>query len=134
MTKKNLIILVTAVGIIILVIAVILVAGSCNRRGTLKADSPENLARLARNAIGANNYTDFQALFTTATRAKVDQQAFGSLVQSMTDEALYADYVLMRLENGQLLLLYMTGPDEQGQYQLRDVRAVPVEMAELFNH
>ncbi|MEA4888496.1 MAG: hypothetical protein VB070_03415 [Clostridiaceae bacterium] len=134
MTKKKLIILASVAGILVLTIIIILIAGSCGRKQTVKADSAENLALLAKNAISANDYGAFQSLFTQGTREKVSQQSFGTFYQSITDDALYSNYVLMRLENGQMLLLYISGPDSQGLYHLQDVRAVSSESYDLFNH
>ncbi len=133
-TKKKLIILAAVAGILVLAIIVILIAGSCGRKQDVKPDSAENLALLAKNAISANDYDAFQSLFTQAAREKVNRQSFGEFNKSMTDDALYANYVLMRLENGQMLLLYLSGPDSQGLYHLQDVRAVSSESYDLFNH
>ena len=134
MTKKRLIALAAAIIIIILVVVVILASGSCGLEKAIKADSPENLANLTKKAITENRFTDLQDMFTDATREKIDQKTFDALYKATTAKALFSDYVLMRMENGQLVLLYVTGPDDEGMYKLQDVRLIPTEQHDLFNH
>ena len=134
MTKKTLLIIVAAAVVLVVVIAVILAIGALQKDKPIVPNNPDNLSKIAKQAIEQNDYLAFQALFTTQSKEKVTREDFAALSKIMTEGVLYSNYTLLRLENGQMVLIYMTGPDKDGLYQIQDVKTVPPAMYELFNH
>lgn len=134
MTKKTMLTIAAVAIALIVTVVIILVVRSGNRDKLVKPDNTNNLALLAKDAISAGDYQTFQALFTTQSKDKVTKEEFAALTGIMTEGALPSNYTLLRLENGQMVLLFMTGPDESGEYQLQDARILPAEFYEVFNY
>ena len=127
-----------SIALLILVIAATVVityyVRSCQDKADPKMDSPGNVAFLMTKALKENNFADFQSLLTEPARLQIDSNQFGTFQKLNTDKALYGTYALVRLENGRLLMVYMTAPDAAGNYKIQDVKLVPAEMNSLFNH
>jgi hypothetical protein len=120
--------------IAVLTIGTILVVRSCEDQAKLAPNSPNKTAAMLKAAIEQGDYTAFQALFAPASASRISRETFSNLKDSVTESAIYANYTLVRLENGRLLLVYLTTPDSKGNYQVLDVKLVPENMQSLFNH
>ena len=107
---------------------------SCQEKQGPKMDTPGNVAYHMAQALKANDFAAFQGLLTEEARLKIEATQFGNLQKLNTDKALYGTYALVRLENGRLIMVYMTPPDQNGHYKIQDVKIVPSDMNELFNH
>lgn len=121
---------------LVLVAAVVIVyyARSCQADQKPKMNTPGSVAGLMTQALKANDFAAFQSLLTEQARLQIDSNQFGTLQKMNTDKALYGNYALVRLENGRLLMIYLTAPDQDGNYKIQDVKIVPAEMNSLFNH
>ncbi len=107
---------------------------SCQEKQGPALDTPGNVAYHMAQSLKDNDFAAFQTLLTEEARLKIDATEFGALQKLNTDKALYGTYALVRLENGRLLMVYMTPPDQNGHYKIQDVKIVPSDMNELFNH
>jgi hypothetical protein len=107
---------------------------SCQNDIALKANSPRNVAFLMTKSFKENNFANFQGLLTEQARIQINSDQFGTFQKLNTENALFGTYALVRLENGRLIMAYMTPPDENGLYKIQDIKIVPAEMNTLFNH
>lgn len=129
--------LMTFAVLILVIVATVIVTynvRSCQSDIALKSNSPRNVAYLMTKAFKENNFASFQMLLTEQARIQINSEQFGVFQKLNTDNALFGTYSLVRLENGRLLMVYMTPPDEAGLYKIQDVKLVPLEMNNLFNH
>ena len=121
--------------LILVIVATVIITYNFRRSDiALKSNSPRNVAYLMTKTFKENNFASFQMLLTEQARIQINSEQFGVFQKINTDNALFGTYSLVRLENGRLLMVYMTPPDEVGLYKIQDVKLVPLEMNNLFNH
>lgn len=107
---------------------------SCQTDLVVKANRPVNVAALLTKSLKDNDFAAFQALLTDTARIRINSDKFGEFQKLNTPTTLNTTYTLVRLENGRLLLVYLSAPDETGLYKIKDIKLVPTEMASLFTH
>jgi hypothetical protein len=132
--RRRVLSLVALVLVLMAAVVIVYYTRSCQSEQKPKMNTPGSVAGLMTQALKANDFAAFQSLLTEQARLQIDSNQFGALQKMNTDKALYGNYALVRLENGRLLMIYLTAPDQDGNYKIQDVKIVPADMNSLFNH
>lgn len=134
MPKRKLLIAIGIVLLIGVIVAVILISGSCNRKTEDKPTTPNKLAALAKKAIESNQFADLQNLFSATNKERLSQQRFSDYGKLVAPTATYSNCVVIRMDNGQMLLLFISAPDNNGIYSIEDIKQIPEDMVTFFMH
>jgi hypothetical protein len=116
--------------LLMLAIFSVIFVGCSNK--ILKPDSPDNTAWLMKIALDSNNYESFNSLFSEGKKGSISKSEFKELQYIPTAVTDFKRYELLTFENGQMLLVKLTPPDNNKEIKIEDVIVVPDEMKELF--
>jgi hypothetical protein len=86
-----------------------------------------------KSSIDNGDYNTFKSLFTEGKNNAVSEDEFTKLRALSTKGAGYQNYELVSFDNGKMLLICLTPQkDNNGLYQIQDVKIVPDEFKKYF--
>lgn len=83
-------------------------------------------------SIDQQDYKRFNQLFSEGRANSVQKNEFEGLKTLTSARTVYTNYELLRFDNGNMLLVRLTPPNEDGEIEIEDVKIVPEEMKSLF--
>lgn len=102
------------------------------RQNVVKPDSPLNTAHIMKLSIDEQDYERFNQLFSEGKINTVTKSEFERLHTLTSARTTYSNYELLTFENGSMVLVKLTPPNEDGEIEIEDIKVVPREMKSLF--
>lgn len=99
----------------------------------VKPDNPVHTTLLMKTSIDRQNYTRFTQLFSEGRANSVPKSDFEGLKTITSTSTLFNNYELLTFDNGNMILVRLTPPNENGEVEIEDVKIVPEEMKSLFS-
>ncbi|WP_405460877.1 hypothetical protein [Paenibacillus sp. HJGM_3] len=98
----------------------------------MKPDSPIHTTHLMKVSIDQQDYKRFTQLFSEGRANSVQKTEFEGFKTLTPARTIFTNYELLRFDNGNMLLVRLTPPNEDGEIEIEDVKIVPEEMKRLF--
>lgn len=98
----------------------------------IRPTSMHNTSELVRQALRDEDYDEYVKLFKESHQKAVLETDFRDLSLLATEDASSAEFSVLRMGNGRLLLVAMEQNEDNDEYQVLFVVEIPTAMKELF--
>lgn len=128
-----------AVIVILVLVGILAIVGVVSivdfvKRYKGKMDTPQEAGQTLVSVVSAGDYEHYQRLLGSKEASAEDRAIFESLAEKLkqNEASMVSNFILIRLENGNQYICSIFFDKKAGEYVLRSVQQVPLEMQHLF--